>query len=127
MSGATRALFGDTNTPIYGCDEDPDYANSSYKGLEDGYDGYAKTYPEYVPKPRKLFEKNSTIRVYSTYDNYLGPNIWIKPANSWAWIDASRNRGKIKAAIAVLFGLVLFAACMLVIDRFLKKNLQVSK
>ena len=117
MSG--RALFGDTATPIYGSDDDPNYANSSYKNIEDGYDGYAKTYPEYVPKPRKLFEKNSTIKMYSTYDNYIGPSIWMKPANSWGWIDASRNRGKIKAWIAVLFGLILLAVCILVTERFL--------
>ena len=120
MSG--RALFGDTTTPIYGSEDDPDYANSSYKNIEDGYDGYAKQYPKYVAKPRKLFEKNNTMKIYSTYDNYIGPSIWVKPANSVGWIDASRNRGKIKACIAILLGLILIAVCILVLGWFLEKK-----
>lgn len=117
----STALFGDTQTPVYGSEADPNYKKSGYSEFNEENTGYAKSYPKYVKKPTSLFQKDASVRVYGAY----GPVVWIQPASSGvSWIDASRNRRKIKAALAVLMGLVLFLFGILAINTFMKKYLQ---
>lgn len=113
----SRALFGDTGTPIYGSEDDPNYKKFGYEDLNEENTGYAMEYPEYVRKPNNMFE-NASVWVYGGE----GPKVsMMQPSSGIAWIDASKNRLKIKAALAVLFGLVMFFFGVLAIKIFMKK------